>query len=95
MSKNTIIFDFDNTLVNSLKYWFYEMNKTTFKIYGLKPDKRIVELRRGKNNQEIAEIFLQLTNLKISTDEIFNCWHDLMFKCYTTKIKIGELLCGV
>ena len=38
MTKKAIIFDFDNTLVNSLKYWYYEMNKTTFKIYGKKID---------------------------------------------------------
>ena len=88
MIKNTIIFDFDNTLVDSLKYWFHEMNKTTFRLYRLKPDKNFVELRRGKNNKEIAEIFLQLTGLKISTEEVFNCWHDLMYKRYTTSIKI-------
>ena len=87
MAKNTIIFDFDNTLVNSLKYWFYEMNYTTFKTYGLKPDKRMKELRRGKNNEEIVEIFLQLTNLKVSKNEIFDCWYNLMYKNYLTKIK--------
>ena len=88
MNKKTIIFDFDNTLVDSLKYWYYEMNNTTFRLYGLKPDKRMVELRKGKNNKEIVEIFLQLTGLKISSTEVFDCWYNLMYKNYTTKIKI-------
>lgn len=88
MNKNTIIFDFDNTIVDSLKYWYYEMNKTIFRIYGLKPDKRIVELRKGKNNKEIAEIFLKLSGLIISIDEVYDCWYNLMYKDYTTKIKI-------
>ena len=88
MTKKAIIFDFDNTLVNSLKYWYYEMNKTTFKIYGKKPDKDFVRLRQGKSNQEIAEIFLKLTSLKISTDEVFAQWNNLMYNNYTSKIKL-------
>lgn len=88
MTKKAIIFDFDNTLVNSLKYWYYEMNKTTFKIYGKKPDKDFVRLRQGKSNQEIAKIFLKLTSLKISTDEVFAQWNNLMYNNYISKIKL-------
>ena len=88
MNKNTIIFDFDNTLVNSLKYWFYETNITTFKLYGLKPNKNLKNLRKGKSNREIAEIFINLTGLNISTDEILQCWHRLMYDNYTKKIKL-------
>ena len=88
MNKTTIIFDFDNTLVNSLKYWYFEMNKTTFIKYGKKPNKEFVKLRQGKSNQEIAEIFLQLTSLTISTNEVFDCWNNLMYNNYVNKIKL-------
>ena len=88
MTKKAIIFDFDNTLVNSLKYWYFEMNKTTFKLYGKAPNKEFVKLRQGKCNKEIAEIFLQLTGLKISTDEVFAQWNKLMYNNYTSKIKL-------
>ncbi len=88
MSKTTIIFDFDNTLVNSLKYWYYEMNITTFKKFGQKPDKNFVRLRQGKSNKEIAEIFLQLTGLKISYNEVFAHWNELMYNNYINKINL-------
>ena len=88
MTKKAIIFDFDNTLVNSLKYWYFEMNKTTFIKYGKKPDKEFVRLRQGKSNKEIAEIFLQLTGLQLSTKEVFDCWNDLMYNNYVNKIKL-------
>ncbi|MBQ8909082.1 MAG: HAD family phosphatase [Clostridia bacterium] len=87
MNKQIIMFDFDNTLVSSLKYWHRVLDKELFKKYGKKVDKRMATLRVGTTNREMAEIFIKLADVDASYEEISSGWNDLMEQYYTTKIK--------
>lgn len=88
MNKEFIIFDFDNTLVDSLGYWKITTDKLMFEKYGLKPNPQMPQLRRGKGNNEIADDFIKLTGLKISHKEVVDGWFDFMSKFYLTKVKM-------
>lgn len=89
MKKEYIIFDFDNTIVNSLDYWYKVMDKETFKYFGTKCIKDFKTKRRGLGNREIAELFLELTNIKdIEVKDVFEYWHQRMEVYYTKKVKL-------
>lgn len=87
MAKEIIIFDFDNTLVNSLKYWYKVMDKQLFNKLNVKIDKKMKQKRQGKSNKEIAEIFLSYSNLNMSYKEVEDLWNEYMRYYYTHKIK--------
>lgn len=86
--KNIVIFDFDNTIVNSIKYWRKAINVDMFKFYGLRPIAQMKKVHGGKSNQEIASAFLEISGLKVSPAEILKRWYDMMFMNYTQKIKL-------
>lgn len=88
MDKNIVVFDFDNTLVDSLKYWYKVQENLMFKKYGKKPDKRFCELRRGKNNKQVAELFAELTNSNLTYQQVFDDWNTFMKYFYTNKIRL-------
>ena len=71
MDKQYIIFDFDNTLVNSLGYWAKTEFKQLFKIYGKKPDKTFKKLKSGTSNAQAAQIFIDLAKVDITVEEVF------------------------
>lgn len=87
MNKQILIFDFDNTLVNSLEFWLDVVDNQTFKKYGLKPNPEIKKVHGGKTNKEIANSFIEISGLDISIDDVFNVWYELMFENYTKHIK--------
>lgn len=88
MKKDFVIFDFDNTLVNSLACWRKVVDVEMFKHYGLKPNPEMKKIHGGKSNQEIAQAFLELSGLKITAYDVLKRWYDIMFINYTQKIKI-------
>lgn len=89
MKKEYIIFDFDNTIVNSLDHWYKVMDKETFKYFGTKRISDFRVRRRGLGNYEIAELFLELTNIKdIEVSDVMRYWYDRMAIYYTKKVKL-------
>lgn len=85
---DVIMFDFDSTIVDSLKYWYYVQDKLTFKYLNIKPNKEFYEKRQDKINiKQAAQVFIELTNAKTTVNEVLNFWHTEMLKYYTTKIK--------
>lgn len=87
MEKKAIIFDFDNTIVNSLDYWYKLMFEETFKHYNVPYDPKLREMKKGETNEELAELFIKLTNLKVSPQDVLNFWNINMEYYYTQKIK--------
>ncbi len=85
--KKIVIFDFDNTIVNSITHWRKAINVEMFKYYGLKPIPEMKRVHGGKSNQEIVKAFVEISGLKISPAEILKRWYDMMFINYTQKIK--------
>ncbi len=87
-NKKVIMFDFDNTLVDSLKYWYKSIGKDAFKHFGVKINKDFEQARVGLTNYEIAECFVKMSGAKISTQDALKFWHEDMIKNYKTKIKM-------
>ena len=88
MTQKIIMFDFDNTIVNSLDYWYFMQNKKMFKIYGKKVDKTFPEKRKGLTNQETAELFVSLVGANKTYLEIWDEWHAYMKYHYINDIKM-------
>ena len=89
MTKEYVIFDFDNTIVNSLDYWYKVMDKESFKYWGSKILKDFKTKRRGLGNREIAELFLELTNIKdIDVEDVMSYWYERMTMYYTKRVKL-------
>lgn len=86
--KKIVIFDFDNTIVNSITHWRKAINVEMFKYYGLKPIPEMKRVHGGKSNQEIVKAFVEISGLKVSPAEILKRWYDMMFINYTQKIKL-------
>lgn len=86
--KDYIIFDFDNTLVDSLGYWAKTEFKQLFLMYGKKPDKRFKELKSGTSNAEAAQIFIDLAGVDITVEEVFAKTAELMEHYYTHNVKM-------
>ena len=87
MDKQYIIFDFDNTLVNSLDYWAKTEFKQLFKIYGKKPDKNFKKLKSGTSNAQAAQIFIDLAKVDITVEEVFEKTATIMLGYYTHNVK--------
>lgn len=88
MAKNLIIFDFDNTIVTSLYYWYNIMDKETFKHFGIKIDKNFTQKRKGKGNFEIAQTFVDLYDKSLSPYQIIDFWNERMTFYYKNNIKL-------
>jgi len=89
LNKEHIVFDFDNTLVNSLTYWYKTLTKDIFKYFKIKGDERINELFYvHMKNIEKAHKIVQMYDLKISDQEMLDIWHSIMEKYYQTKVKL-------
>ena len=89
MKKEYIIFDFDNTIVTSLDYWYKVMDKETFKHFGVKRIKDFRLKRRGLGNLEIIQLFLDMTHIQnVAIEDVLKFWHERMSVYYTKKIKL-------
>ena len=87
MDKNIVIFDFDNTIVNSLDYWHKVIDCETFVAFGKPPFKDMKKYRGGVGNKQMALSFIEITGLDITIEDVYNKWCELMEKYYLTKIK--------
>jgi len=87
MDKNIIVFDFDNTIVNSLDFWHKVIDKETFIAFGQKPYKDMKKFRGGVGNKEIALSFIKITGLDITVEDVYEKWCSLMEKYYLKKVK--------
>ena len=88
MEKNIIMFDFDNTLVDSLKHWYKVQENLMFKKYGKKPSPEMEPRRHGKNNRQVAELFIELANINVGYEQIFEDWFNFMEVRYTKQVKM-------
>lgn len=83
-----IVFDFDSTLVGSLKYWYKAIDKEAFKYFAIKNRKGFPEARAGLTNKEIVKCFIDYSNAKLSQKEVADFWQSRMIFYYKNKIKI-------
>lgn len=83
-----IIFDFDNTLVDSLDYWYEIMDQKSFIKFQSKPVKEFHQLRKGLGNEEIAQRFIDCIDGKTTIQKVFTFWKKEMQYNYENKIKI-------
>ena len=83
-----IMFDFDNTLVNSLKFWYKSIDKEAFKFFHKKINPEFNAARKGLTNKEIAQCFVEYSGTSASVDEVSKFWHGRMIYYYKNKIKI-------
>ena len=83
-----IMFDFDNTLVDSLKFWYDSIDRETFKFFGVKINKEFRTARKGLTNREICECFVKYSGIDKSVDEVVKFWHGKMIFNYQNKIKM-------
>lgn len=86
--KKVIIFDFDNTVVNSLKYWRKTMGLDCEKYLGLDHFAGFEKLIHKKGNREAAQIFIDVHNLNMTVDEIISIWYKNMFEYYKNNCKL-------
>ena len=86
-----IMFDFDNTLVDSLKFWYDTIDKEAFKFFGEKPNKDFKTARRGLTNREICECLTKHLKKSVEVDEVVEFWHETMKAKYQNKVK---MVCG-
>ncbi|MBE7073634.1 MAG: HAD family hydrolase [Clostridiales bacterium] len=88
MEHQIIMFDFDNTLVKSLKFWHKVLDKETFWFFGKKPNKRMSQIRLGITIKETAEEFIKLAQIDATCNDVYSAWEKLMSKHYLNKIKM-------
>jgi HAD superfamily hydrolase (TIGR01509 family) len=86
MKQKVIIFDFDNTLVDSLSYWYKSLNKNMFIKYEKKIDKTFPKKRKGLSNMEIAQVFVDITGVNRTAEQINQEVNEQMEVYYKTKI---------
>ena len=86
--KKAIIFDFDNTIVMSIKYWKRVIEKETPKKYNVKENPDFAKKRHGYSNIDTAKLFLEM-HKEVSTnyEEIVDFWYNYMQEKYTNNIK--------
>ena len=83
MSKfKVIMFDFDNTLVNSLKFWYKSIDKEAFKFFHKKINPEFKTARKGLTNKEITQCFVEYSGTSASADEVSKFWHNRMIYYY-------------
>ena len=86
MEQMFVFFDFDNTLVDSLRYWYKILNKDMFIKYNKKIDKDFPRKRKGLSNLEIAQVFVDITGVDKTAVEINDEVYSQMEIYYKNKI---------
>lgn len=86
--KKAIIFDFDNTIVMSIKYWKRVIEKETPKKYGVKENPDFGKKRHGYSNIDTAKLFLEMhPTVSTNCKEIVDYWYNYMQEKYQNNIK--------
>ena len=88
MKYKYILFDYDNTTVDSLKWWHKVMKKECFYYYGLKPNKKYLRGFANKTNNQKADLFIQTTGVDATVPDIRELWDSKMANYYLTKVKL-------
>lgn len=85
--KKVIIFDFDNTIVMSLKYWKKVIEKETAKKYKVSENLYFAEKRHGYSNIDTAKLFLKMhSNVPATYNKIIDYWYSYMQDKYTNNV---------
>ena len=84
--KRFVLFDLDNTLLNSDASWHYVLDNKTFKDFGLKVNQQFKKERSGISNYEAAKLFVKLTGVDKTVDEVYNNWLENMSYCYQNDV---------
>ena len=92
MKYKYIMFDFDNTTVDSLDYWHYVQFNEAFRHYGMKPNKSVKNLMMNLDNDAKAQKFIDVTGLNAEVKDVRGFWDKRMEYYYCNKIK---MLAGV
>lgn len=88
MQKKLFIFDLDSTLLDTLKYWYKILNKDIFKHYNKKGKLNIQKMRRGLNNKEASKLFIDVTGINVSQEEVEKFWEQRAIYYYLNKAKM-------
>lgn len=82
-----VLFDFDNTLVNSLGFWYKSIDKEAFKFFDRNLNPEFKFARKGCTNREIARRFVEYSGADASVGEVIKFWHSRMLFYYKNKVK--------
>ena len=87
---DSIIFDIDGTLIDSMWVWT-DIDDKFLEKYNLTEPKGFHEGMEGKSYSETAQYFLDLfPELPHTREEIEAEWHQMAFEIYTTKIQLKK-----
>ena len=85
--KKVILFDFDNTLVESLADWKQMIDHETAKHYGVDENPDFEPKRHGYSNKDTAKLFLKMhPTVDVSYEEVIDYWYDYMEEKYRNNI---------
>ena len=88
MEQKIVMFDFDTTIVDSLKYWYQVPRKEMLDRYGAKPIKGFMKMRKGLTNEEVADLIVKLTGIKATSEDILQEIYASMEYNYLNKVKL-------
>jgi len=87
MQQNIIMFDFDNTIVTSLKYWYKLQYKQIFKLFNMKPVKNFDKLEKGFTSDDYVD-FLKKFIKHATRKQLYNTLYKTMEHHYLHDIKL-------
>lgn len=88
MKYKYVMFDFDNTTVDSLDYWHYVQFNEAFIHYGMKPNKSVQNLMINLDNDAKAQKFIDMTGIDAEVKDVRGFWDKRMEYYYCNKIKL-------
>ena len=88
MKYKYVMFDFDNTTVDSLDYWHYVQFNEAFIHYGMKPNKSVQNLMMNLDNDAKAHKFIDMTGINAEVKDVRGFWDKRMEYYYCSKIKL-------
>ena len=89
--KKVIIFDFDNTLVESLAFWKKVIDEETAKHFLVERNLTFTKTRAGLSNKETAKYFIETHPNSCATDkEVIDFWYNYMEEKYLNEINFVQ-----
>ncbi len=88
--KKVIIFDFDNTLVWSLKDWKQMIDHDTATHFGVEENLDFEKTRHGLSNRDTAALFIQMHPVNTTVNYIIDFWYKYMEDKYKTSVKMVD-----
>ena len=88
MKYKYVMFDFDNTTVDSLYYWHYVQFNEAFIHYGMRPNKSVKRLMMNLDNDAKAQRFIDMTGINAEVKDVRGFWDKRMEYYYCNKIKM-------